>query len=113
MRSLPLRVRRRGGACWPVVSVMGPSSARGPSGPIGDAPDTGLRVVRVKIAGVEESTRPPFRRGGDGAVLAGVASGLARHLGVDAVRVRLVFAALTIFGGSGILLYGAYWAVVP
>jgi signal transduction histidine kinase/phage shock protein PspC (stress-responsive transcriptional regulator) len=67
----------------------------------------------VKIRSVEATLRPPFRRGGDRAVLAGVASGLGRHLGVDPVRVRLVLALLTIGGGTGVLLYGAFWAVVP
>jgi signal transduction histidine kinase len=67
----------------------------------------------VKIAAVEVTMRPPFRRGGDRAVLAGVASGLGRHLGVDPVRVRLVLALLTMGGGAGVLLYGAFWAVVP
>src|SRR5688572_14048763 len=57
--------------------------------------------------------RPPFERGGDDAIVAGVASGLARHLGLDPVKVRLAFAALTVVGGAGILLYAAFWAVVP
>jgi signal transduction histidine kinase len=57
--------------------------------------------------------RPPLRRTGDEAVVAGVASGLARHLGVQAIKVRLLFAALTIGGGTGIVLYAAFWAVVP
>jgi len=57
--------------------------------------------------------RPPLARGGDDAVVAGVASGLARHVGVDAIKVRLGFAVLTIAGGSGILLYAAFWAVLP
>jgi signal transduction histidine kinase len=57
--------------------------------------------------------RPPLTRGGADAVVAGVASGLARHIGIDAVKVRLVFAALTIAGGSGVLLYAAFWAVLP
>ena len=60
-----------------------------------------------------EGQRPPFERGGDGAVLAGVAAGLARHLGADPLHVRIVFAALTVLGGSGVVLYGAFWAVVP
>src|SRR5437660_2802717 len=57
--------------------------------------------------------RPPFERGGDDALVAGVASGLARHLGTDALKVRIVFGLLTISGGAGILLYGAFWLVVP
>jgi len=62
---------------------------------------------------VRTTPRPPFERGGDGAIVAGVASGLARHLGIDTLKVRLAFAALTISGGAGILLYGAFWLAVP
>ena len=57
--------------------------------------------------------RPPLERGGDGALVAGVASGLARHLGVDPLKVRLAFVLLTIAGGSGLVLYGAFWFVLP
>jgi signal transduction histidine kinase len=57
--------------------------------------------------------RPPLERGGDGALVAGVAAGLARHLGVDPLKVRLAFVLLTVTGGSGILLYGAFWFVLP
>ena len=58
-------------------------------------------------------SRPPLERGGDGALIAGVASGLARHLGVDTFKVRIAFAVLTIAGGSGVVLYGAFWVVLP
>jgi signal transduction histidine kinase len=60
------------------------------------------------------ASRPPFERGGDDALVAGVASGLARHLGISPVKVRLLFAALTIGGnGAGLLMYAAFWAFVP
>ncbi|MCU1483633.1 MAG: putative signal transduction histidine kinase [Actinomycetia bacterium] len=58
-------------------------------------------------------SRPPFERGGDDALVAGVCSGLARHLGVSPVKVRVLFGILTIGSGAGILCYGAFWAVVP
>src|SRR5258706_15968099 len=58
-------------------------------------------------------TRPPLERQRDGALVGGVASGLARHLGVDPLVVRLGFAFLTIAGGSGVIAYGAFWMFVP
>ena len=58
-------------------------------------------------------TRPPLERGGDHALVAGVASGLARHLGIEPVKVRLAFVVLTVVGGAGILLYAGLWLVVP
>jgi signal transduction histidine kinase/phage shock protein PspC (stress-responsive transcriptional regulator) len=57
--------------------------------------------------------RPPLERGGDGALVAGVASGLARHLRVEPVKVRLAFVVLTAVSGAGILLYAGFWAVIP
>jgi phage shock protein PspC (stress-responsive transcriptional regulator) len=48
-----------------------------------------------------------------GRMVAGVCAGLASYLGVDATIVRLVFAVLSIFGGTGVLLYLIAWAVVP
>jgi signal transduction histidine kinase/phage shock protein PspC (stress-responsive transcriptional regulator) len=57
--------------------------------------------------------RPPFERGYEDALVAGVCAGLARHLGVSPTKVRVLFAILTIGSGAGILCYGAFWAVVP
>jgi signal transduction histidine kinase/phage shock protein PspC (stress-responsive transcriptional regulator) len=57
--------------------------------------------------------RPPFERGYEDSLVAGVCSGLARHLGVSPTKVRVLFAILTIGSGAGILCYGAFWAVVP
>jgi phage shock protein PspC (stress-responsive transcriptional regulator) len=43
----------------------------------------------------------------------GVCAGLARYFGVDALPVRVVFAALAAFGGAGVALYVLAWALVP
>jgi signal transduction histidine kinase len=42
-----------------------------------------------------------------------VAVGIAQHLRIPVITVRLLFVALTWLGGLGALLYAAYWAVVP
>lgn len=57
-------------------------------------------------------TRRLYRKR-EGQIVAGVCAGLADYLGIDVTIVRLVFAALTIFGGAGVLLYVIAWAVVP
>jgi phage shock protein PspC (stress-responsive transcriptional regulator) len=49
----------------------------------------------------------------DGRVVAGVCAGLAAYFGIDPTLVRLAFALLTIFGGTGILLYLCAWIVIP
>src|SRR5215210_3441899 len=50
-----------------------------------------------------------FARSEHDRVLAGVCSGIAAALDVDARLVRLVFALLALAGGAGILLYLALW----
>ena len=53
-----------------------------------------------------------YRRRG-GRLVAGVCGGIADHLGVSVLWVRLVFAVLTAFGGSGVLAYGLLWIFAP
>ncbi len=48
-----------------------------------------------------------------GRALGGVAAGLADHLGIPVVWVRAAFAVLAVAGGSGVVLYAAYWLVLP
>ncbi|MEI8409831.1 MULTISPECIES: PspC domain-containing protein [unclassified Kribbella] len=59
---------------------------------------------------------PPVRRAyrrTDGRVVAGVAGGVADHLGVSDTLVRLVLIAATVFGGFGVLIYAALWFLMP
>lgn len=46
-------------------------------------------------------------------VIAGVAGGLADYFNIDPVIVRILFVLLTIFHGSGILIYFILWIAVP
>jgi signal transduction histidine kinase len=57
--------------------------------------------------------RPPLRRDADGRVVAGVATGLAAHLGRPVRQVRIAFVLGTLFGGAGLVLYLWLWALVP
>ena len=59
------------------------------------------------------SRRTALRRPVQDSVVAGVAAGLARYLGVDVMIVRLAFVVLTIFGGAGIPLYLAGLLLIP
>ncbi|SED43158.1 Signal transduction histidine kinase [Streptomyces misionensis] len=62
-----------------------------------------------------DDPRPPRKlyRSGDGRWLGGVARGLAGHLGLPVVWVRLVFVGLFMANGLGALLYAAFWFFVP
>jgi phage shock protein PspC (stress-responsive transcriptional regulator) len=46
-------------------------------------------------------------------VIGGVAGGLGEYTGIDPVLFRVLFAVLTLFGGSGLLLYAAGWLLLP
>jgi phage shock protein PspC (stress-responsive transcriptional regulator) len=54
-----------------------------------------------------------LRRSATDRKIAGVAGGLARHLDIDPLLVRVLLVVLAFFGGSGILLYGVLWLLVP
>ncbi|NKX53531.1 PspC domain-containing protein [Arthrobacter mobilis] len=45
--------------------------------------------------------------------IGGVAAGTARRTGLDPVLVRGLFILLAVFGGTGVLLYGLAWALLP
>jgi phage shock protein PspC (stress-responsive transcriptional regulator) len=45
--------------------------------------------------------------------IAGVAGGLARHLDIDPVILRVGFVVLVFFGGAGLIAYGACWLLIP
>lgn len=59
-------------------------------------------------------THPPrLTRSRDDRVVAGVAGGIAHHLGVDPVLVRIAFVIVTLAGGWGVLGYLVGWLVLP
>ena len=49
----------------------------------------------------------------DHRIIAGVAAGLARHLGVPVIAVRIALVVLLGFNGLGLMLYAGFWAVLP
>lgn len=62
-------------------------------------------------------TQPPrarrdLRRSRDNRVVAGVAAGIGRYFDIDPVIVRIAFIVLSVFGGSGVLLYLVAWLVI-
>jgi signal transduction histidine kinase/phage shock protein PspC (stress-responsive transcriptional regulator) len=62
-------------------------------------------------AGVPEHHRAT--RVAEGAMLGGVCTGLARHLGWPVMVIRAGFVALLIFQFLGVIAYGALWLLLP
>ncbi|MFT4264992.1 MAG: PspC domain-containing protein [Nocardioides sp.] len=72
----------------------------------------GPRVTRdeVKDLGrlVRTSSASPENR-----YVAGVAGGIARHLDIDPILVRIALVVGIFFGGAGLVVYGAGWLFMP
>lgn len=60
------------------------------------------------LAGLDQLRRPVNDR-----MIAGVASGVARYLGVDTNIVRIAFVVLAFVGGAALPLYVAGWLLIP
>ncbi|MGK2950181.1 MAG: PspC domain-containing protein [Acidimicrobiales bacterium] len=56
---------------------------------------------------------PGMARSADDRVVAGVAGGVGRHLGVDPTVLRLILGVLAIANGSGAVLYLVGWTLLP
>ncbi len=87
----------------------GPSDPAGSAAAPGPSDPQGPRVTRDEI----RDLRTLRRTVGPHRYLAGVSGGVARHLDIDPVVVRVLFVVLTFFGGVGLLLYAAFWLVLP
>ncbi len=79
-----------------------------PDTPVAAAADTGPRVTREQIRDLSTLRRAKAPR-----LVGGVAEGLSRHLDIDPLIIRVVFAALSVFGGAGIALYVLTWVTIP
>ena len=60
-----------------------------------------------------DGTGSPLRRHRSGRVIAGVSGGIAEHLGVPVLWVRVIFAVLAGLAGAGLVGYALLWAFVP
>jgi phage shock protein PspC (stress-responsive transcriptional regulator) len=72
------------------------------------APTSGPRVSRDEMKDLGRLRRSVTDRH-----IAGVAGGIARHLDIDAIIVRVALVVGVFFGGAGLLLYVGAWLLVP
>ncbi len=77
-----------------------------PSG--GQPPASGPRVSREQMKDLSRLRRSVTDRR-----IAGVAGGIARHLDIDAIIVRVALVVAVFFGGAGMLAYIGAWILVP
>jgi len=75
-------------------------------------PETPPVPPPLNVSPPRSSTRR-LMRSQRGRKIAGVCAGLGIYFGVDPTIVRLIFAALVLAGGSGILLYIILWLTMP
>ena len=78
----------------------------------GDFKDEGDDEPEAAVEDGQDTRRRLFRDT-DGAMIAGVASGLATYLRIDPLIVRLLFIVFTFTGAAGLILYILMWILVP
>src|SRR3954454_12618099 len=115
--SMPLWSAAAGGASIgddPDRALSRPSAARTRDG--GDhlwCRASRTREDRPVRATPADPAAPKLVRAADRRLLSGVAAGLADHLGLNVLHVRLAFVVLTAVVGFGLVFYGARWVFVP
>lgn len=73
--------------------------------------DGGMTDTQTQLP--EPTHITPLRRPSTDRIVAGVAAGVADHLGVDPAVVRIAFVVLCLVGGVGIPAYLAGWLLIP
>jgi phage shock protein PspC (stress-responsive transcriptional regulator) len=97
-----------------VLAEMGPVEAE-PDVPHADAPGGASGAGAAGKEGPAEPGGPPRRlyRIQEGAMIAGVCNGIATYVNIDPTLVRLGFVLLTIFWGTGLLVYVVMAIILP
>jgi phage shock protein PspC (stress-responsive transcriptional regulator) len=81
-------------------------------------PATSVSTPTDQVTGIRPPTQPVaepprLRRHRSDRVIAGVSSGIAEHLGVPVLWVRVIFVALAGLSGAGLVGYALLWAFLP
>lgn len=97
-----------------LTGPSGPTGSTGPtrlSGPGARAGPSGASFLAPPGPG--DTGAPKLYRSSEGRMVGGVARGLAGHLGLPVLWVRVLFLLLAGFNGIGVLLYAVFWFFVP
>jgi len=76
-------------------------------------PDGSTAPEAGTTAATDDGSPDRLYRGGDGRMLAGVASGLAEYFDIDPTLVRVGFVVMSLLGGLAVPLYLAGWLLIP
>ncbi len=87
----------------PPADPLPPTDGVPPAGLLGPPP-----AARFTPDGLPKLTRRP-----EGSILGGVCGGIADHLRVPVLWVRVTFALLAVMAGAGVLAYALLWIFVP
>lgn len=77
------------------------------------APKVTQKKTEEKKETVKEVKVKKLVRSRDDKVVAGVCGGLGEYFGIDPIIIRILFAIITVSGGSGFLVYIILWVVMP
>jgi phage shock protein PspC (stress-responsive transcriptional regulator) len=98
---------------------MAPAAGDGHDEHVNDTDDTDNTDDTTGPAGYDGFARDNLRtiagvrRATDDRIVAGVCAGVARHLNIDPIVVRIAVVALTFIGLSGLIFYLAAWFLLP
>jgi phage shock protein PspC (stress-responsive transcriptional regulator) len=95
-----------------MTSTPFPAPAPLPASPSPDQPAGEQRATGAPSSPVPPD-RPPLRRSSTDTMLGGVCGGLAEYSGIESLLWRVGFVALTLAGGSGLLVYLLLWILMP
>jgi len=114
-QSIAGRCRATLGANRTVVAAKSLESILADMGPIVDVQPTEMPggPERLPVSESESVRTKRLFRVKAGAILGGVCNGFAAYFNLDPAMVRLGLILLTLFGGSGILVYLVAWLVIP
>lgn len=85
-----------------------PETAGAPGASEGSGPEAGAAA-----AGRRADAPRVLRRSRDDRIIAGVAGGLGRYLGIDPILIRIAFLLTLFLGGAGLVLYLLGWLAIP
>ncbi|WP_370673268.1 ATP-binding protein [Streptomyces sp. DvalAA-14] len=93
------------------MSATSPPTGTRPGAPPGSSAPKGASFLSPpdpEVAGMRK-----LYRSSEGRMVGGVARGLAGHMGLPVLWVRVFFLVLSAFNGIGLLLYAVFWFFVP